>query len=118
MGRIDAESRQAVQRYKIVSSSLHLRAQMIGPERSRTDIRKFKQWLDAEYTVVGVDNSRMRLAVDGIYGEHDAMANIWIEHKGTRVSVGSGFTTEQRIRYGQRPQDIVSAFPDIYVRAR
>lgn len=80
-------------------------------ERNRSDIRKFKQWLDAEYTVVGVDNNRMRLSVDGVYGEHDAMANIWIEHKGTRVSVGSGFTTEQRIRYGQRSEDIVSTSP-------
>lgn len=71
-------------------------------------MRKFKQWLDAEYTVVGTENSRMRLAVKSVYGEYEALANICIEHKGTRVSVGSGFTAEQRIRYGQRPEDIVS----------
>ena len=51
----------------------------------------------------------MRLAVDGVFGEYDAMANIWIEHKGVRVSVGSGFTAEQRIRFGKRPEDIVSS---------
>jgi DNA ligase-1 len=50
----------------------------------------------------------MRLAVDGVFGEYDAMANIWIEHKGTRVSVGSGFTAEQRIKYGAEPDLIVS----------
>lgn len=85
-------------------------------EMGSTDIRKFKQWLDAEYTVVGVDNNRMRLAVDGVFGEYDAMANIWIEHKGVRVSVGSGFTAEQRIRYGQRPGDIVSPLPKSWER--
>jgi DNA ligase 1 len=57
---------------------------------------------------MGVDNSRMRLAVDGVYGEYEAMANVWIEHKGTRVSVGSGFTAEQRLKYGVNPDLIVS----------
>lgn len=72
-------------------------------------MRKFKQWLDAEYRVVGTDNSRQRLAVNGVFAEYDdAMANVWIKHKGTRVSVGSGFTAEQRIWYGQRPEEIVS----------
>ena len=74
----------------------------------RSDIRKFKRWLDAEYTVIEVDNNRMRLAVDGVFREHDAMANIWIEHKGVKVSVGSGFTAEQRIRFGKHPEEIVS----------
>lgn len=78
-------------------------------EGVRSDIRKFKQWLDAEYTVVGTENSRMRLAVDGVYGEHDALAAIWIEHKGVKVSVGSGFTAEQRIRLGEKPESIVSS---------
>ena len=79
----------------------------------RSDIRKFKKWQDAEYTVVDVENSRMRLAVNGVYGEYDAMANIWVEHKGVRVSVGSGFTADQRIQFGKNPELIVSgAFSD------
>ena len=79
----------------------------------RSDIRKFKKWQDAEYTVVDVENSRMRLAVNGVYGEYDAMANIWVEHKGVRVSVGSGFTADQRIQFGKNPECIVSgAFSD------
>jgi DNA ligase-1 len=77
----------------------------------RSDIRKCKKWQDAEYTVVDVENSRMRLAVNGVYGEYDAMANIWIEHKGVRVSVGSGFTTDQRIQFGKNPDLIVSDIP-------
>ena len=79
----------------------------------RSDIRKFKKWQDAEYTVVDVENSRMRLAVNGVYGGYDAMANIWVEHKGVRVSVGSGFTADQRIQFGKNPELIVSgAFSD------
>jgi len=74
----------------------------------RSDIRKFKKWQDDEYTVIDVDNSRMRLAVNGVYGEYDAMAVIWIEHKGVRVSVGSGFTADQRIQFGKNPELIVS----------
>jgi len=55
----------------------------------------------------------MRLAVNGVYGEYDAMANIWVEHKGVRVSVGSGFTADQRIQFGKNPELIVSgAFSD------
>lgn len=50
----------------------------------------------------------MRLSVKGVFGEYDAMANVWIEHKGVKVSVGSGFTVEQRLRYGRHPEDIVS----------
>jgi DNA ligase-1 len=49
----------------------------------------------------------MRLSVEGVYGEHDAMANIWIKHKGVDVSVGSGFTADQRTRYGRNPELIV-----------
>ncbi|WOO79809.1 uncharacterized protein LOC62_02G003325 [Vanrija pseudolonga] len=71
------------------------------------DIYKCKRWQDAEYTVESVDTSRQRLSVDGVYGEHDACANVWITHEGVRVSVGTGFTTEQRLRYGRHPEDII-----------
>ncbi|OCF61681.1 hypothetical protein L486_01339 [Kwoniella mangroviensis CBS 10435] len=72
-----------------------------------TDIRKFKKWLDSEYTVRSIDTSSMRLSVDGVFGEYVALANVWIEHDGHPVSVGSGFTAEQRIRYAKHPEQIV-----------
>ncbi|WWD04045.1 hypothetical protein V865_002108 [Kwoniella europaea PYCC6329] len=72
-----------------------------------TDIRKFKKWLDSEYTVRSLDTSSMRLSVDGVFGEYEALANVWIEHDGHPVSVGSGFTAEQRIRYARHPEQIV-----------
>ena len=50
----------------------------------------------------------MRLAVDGVFGEYEALAAIWIIHKGVKVSVGSGFTADQRIKFGENPDLIVS----------
>ena len=75
------------------------------------DIRKFKQWQDAEYTVKSIDTSRMRLSVNGVTGEHLALSNVCIEHKGHPVSVGSGFTSEEKVKYAQNPDLIVSHFP-------
>ena len=82
----------------------------------RSDIRKFKKFQDAEYTVVDMDTSNMRLAVNGEYGIHEALANVWIEHQGHRVSVGTGFTVDERIRFAKDPSRIVSlrwSLPDM-----
>lgn len=73
----------------------------------RNEILKFKKFQDAEYTVVDVETSRMRLAINGKFDEYEALSNVWIEHKGHRVSVGTGFTAEERVRYGTDPSQIV-----------
>ena len=70
-------------------------------------IRKFKEWKDAEYTVVGITTATMRLPIEGRFEEREALASIQIEHKGTRVSVGSGFTPEQRVEFARDPQRIL-----------
>lgn len=54
------------------------------------------------------ENNNMRLAVRGVFGEHNACAKVWIEHKGHRVSVGTGFTAEERLRFANDPSQIVS----------
>ena len=33
----------------------------------------------------------------------EIIAQVWIEHKGYKVKVGSGFTQEQRLKYTQEP---------------
>ncbi|KAL1409454.1 hypothetical protein Q8F55_003437 [Vanrija albida] len=71
------------------------------------DVLKYKQWQDAEYTVESVDTSRQRLSVNGVYGEYEACSNVWIRHEGVPVSVGSGFSTAQRLRYGRHPEEII-----------
>ncbi|SPO21687.1 uncharacterized protein UTRI_01170_B [Ustilago trichophora] len=77
-------------------------------EGKRTSaIRKFKEWKDAEYTVQEISVATMRLPIDGIFEEREAMASIQIEHRGTKVSVGSGFTPEQRVEFAREPERIV-----------
>lgn len=48
----------------------------------RTNIRKYKEWLDAEYTVTAIDADHIRLAVNGVYEERLACTNVYFEHKG------------------------------------
>lgn len=50
----------------------------------------------------------MRLALNGVFDEHEALASVWIKHKGHEVSVGSGFTAEERVIYAKEPERIVS----------
>ncbi|CBQ70598.1 conserved hypothetical protein [Sporisorium reilianum SRZ2] len=77
-------------------------------EGKRTSaIRKFKEWKDAEYTVHAITLATMRLPIQGRFEERQAMASIQIEHRGTRVSVGSGFTPEQRVEFASDPDRIV-----------
>jgi DNA ligase-1 len=73
-----------------------------------SDLYKFKKWQDAEYTVESLDTSMQRLSVDSVYGEYEACSNVWIKHKGHPVSVGTGFSNEQRRRYAADPSLIVS----------
>ena len=85
------------------------RANRVG----RGDIRKFKKWQDGEYVVTSLETSTMRLAINGVFGEHEACARVWIDHRDQRVSVGSGFTAEDRVRYARDPKLIVSRVPQI-----
>ncbi|WWC93135.1 uncharacterized protein L201_008102 [Kwoniella dendrophila CBS 6074] len=71
------------------------------------DIRKFKKWQDGEYVVKSIDTSLMRLSVNGKFNEYKALSNVWIEHFGHPVSVGSGFTAEQRIKFAENPKKII-----------
>lgn len=71
------------------------------------NIKKYKAWMDAEYTVMSVDTNIMRLPIAGEYADRLALANIWVEHKGVPVSIGSGFTSQQRLHYAAHPEDII-----------
>ncbi|ADV22320.1 hypothetical protein I305_02692 [Cryptococcus gattii E566] len=86
---------------------LILRADQPYKGNRSSDIRKFKKWQDAEYVVKSADTSTMRLAINDVFDEYEALANIWIEHKGHPVSVGSGFSAEERLRYAEKPEEIV-----------
>jgi len=71
------------------------------------DILKVKQFHDAEYIVVDIENALNRVIVDGKEVEEMMMRNVVIEHKGNRVQVGSGFSHEQKRYYFENPHEIL-----------
>jgi DNA ligase-1 len=71
------------------------------------DVLKVKQFYDAEYVVVDVENAVNRVIVDGKEVEEMMMRNVVIEHKGNRVQVGSGFSHEQKRFYFENPNEIL-----------
>ena len=71
-----------------------------GYEGKRTkNLVKVKKFHDAEYTVVDCDVAPMSVVRDGKEAQETMLAQVYIEHKGHLVKVGSGFSQEQRIKY-------------------
>lgn len=80
----------------------------VGYEGLRTkNMLKVKNFYDDEYEVIGVETGTMRVLSDGVMTDTDVMTNVIINHKGYQVSVGSGFTIEQRQHYFKHPEDII-----------
>ena len=72
----------------------------VAYEGKRTkNLLKVKKFHDAEYTVVDCDVSSMAVVRDGKEEQETMLAQVYIEHKGHLVKVGSGFSQEQRIKY-------------------
>ena len=86
---------------------LMLRKDATYQGKRSNDVLKVKQFYDAEYVVVDIQNGPFRVIVDGKEVEEDVMRNVVIEHKGYRVDVGSGFNLEQRRLYKQNPELIL-----------
>lgn len=81
----------------------------VGYEGKRSkNMLKCKNFKDAEYTVLGLETGPFRMiGDDGLEETVDVMSNVLIEHKGNQVSVGSGFTIEERKHFKAHPKDIV-----------
>ena len=72
----------------------------VGYEGKRTkNLVKVKSFHDAEYVVVDYDNDKHEVVRDGKSETINMLAQVWIEHKGYRVKVGSGWSQEQRLQY-------------------
>jgi len=71
------------------------------------NLLKCKQFFDAEYIVQDIDIGPFRIIVDGLEVTEDMVRSVWIEHKGYPVSVGSGFSIEQRQYFYKYPDRIV-----------
>ena len=72
----------------------------VGYEGKRSkNLQKVKKFYDAEYEVLGWDVDQHEVVRDGKSVSMTMLSQVWIEHKGYIVKVGSGFTQEQRLEY-------------------
>jgi DNA ligase-1 len=72
----------------------------VSYEGKRTkNLVKVKKFYDAEYKVVDYDNDDHEVVRNGKSETIKMLAQVWIEHKGHRVKVGSGWSQEQRLQY-------------------
>jgi len=79
-----------------------------GYEGKRSkNLLKCKKFFDAEYKVLDVDFDEHRVIREGKEVVMPMLAQAWIEHKGYRVAVGSGWNQEQRIRYQKDPNALI-----------
>ena len=79
-----------------------------GYEGKRSkNLLKCKKFHDAEYKVIDIEHDFNRVIVDGEEVEEMMLRNVVIEHKGNRVSVGSGFSHEQKRQYYANPDMIM-----------
>ena len=73
------------------------------------DILKVKKFHDKEYVVKDIEYGPFRIIDKELKKEItiQTMTNVIIEHKGNIVSVGSGFSIEDRNHYYNNPSDII-----------
>jgi len=72
----------------------------VGYEGKRSkNLVKVKKFFDAEYVVVDYNNEEAEVVRDGRSATIEMLAQVWIEHKGHKVKVGSGWTQDQRLKY-------------------
>ena len=73
------------------------------------DILKCKKFIDDEYIVKDIETGPFRVINPTTKLEEtiQTMTNIVIEHKGNNVSVGSGFSLEERAQFFNNPSDII-----------
>ena len=72
----------------------------VSYEGKRTkNLLKVKKFFDAEYKVIDFDIDDHEIVVNGRSETVPMLSQVWIEHKGHKVKVGSGWTHEQRLQY-------------------
>ena len=72
----------------------------VGYEGKRSkNLLKIKKFFDAEYKVIDFDIDDHEIVVDGRSETVPMLSQVWIEHKGHKVKVGSGWTQDQRLQY-------------------
>lgn len=70
---------------------------------------KIKEFFDDEYVVTGIIIGPQRVIVNGKEVEEQMVSAVTINHKGSQVQVGSGFTIDQRRHYYQNTGELMGA---------
>lgn len=81
-------------------------------KRSR-DLLKVKEFFDAEYKVLDTEVGPFRINTPEGEKTIETMTAVIIEHKGCKVSVGSGFTLDERYEFYKDPNKIVGKIATI-----
>jgi DNA ligase-1 len=76
-------------------------------KRSKTMV-KCKSFHDAEYKVIDLEIGPFRMIENGLEVTKEVLSNVVIEHKGNKVSVGSGFSIEEREYFKNNPNEILN----------
>jgi DNA ligase-1 len=71
------------------------------------DMLKVKQFKDGEWVVKDATMGPIRIIVNGKEVTKTMLSDVKIEHKGNVVSVGSGFSQEQRMDFYAHPEKII-----------
>lgn len=81
----------------------------VGYEGKRSkNMLKCKSFKDAEYKVIDLEFGPFRMIENGIEVTKEVLSNVVVEHRGNRVSVGSGFSIEQREYYRNNPSELLN----------
>ena len=79
----------------------------VGYEGKRSkNMLKCKSFKDAEYKVIDLEFGPFRMIENGLEVTKEVLSNVVIEHKGNRVSVGSGFSIAEREYFKANPNEI------------
>ena len=81
----------------------------VGYEGKRSkNMLKCKSFKDAEYMVIDLEVGPFRMIENGLEVTREVLSNVVIEHKGNRVSVGSGFSLNERQYFYDNPAEILN----------
>jgi DNA ligase 1 len=69
---------------------------------------KCKSFKDAEYKVIDLEFGPFRMIENGLEVTKEVLSNVVIEHKGNRVSVGSGFSISEREYFKTNPDELLN----------
>jgi len=73
------------------------------------DMLKVKAFHEAEYEITDYEMSKHRIIEDGKEIEVDGLSAVKIIHKGNEVSVGSGFSIDERRKFFKDPTGLVGS---------